>query len=84
MKLMVIIFVVLDICQTQALQNRAEIKYSNSYSANGTNRQEGIKFFPVNEAQNFQEALFTYMKGMNKILEFSHSMQDLNNNLANE
>ena len=70
-KLMAVVFVVLAICQIQALPtngNGVEIEFSEDSNIGPpqfappqvTNREQKIEFLQDNEAQNLEEALFTY------------------------
>ena len=92
MELLLAVFMALSIGQTQAFPtagNNVEITFSedsNVSPSNGANRNN-IDFWEQNEAQNIEEALFTYtqlLKGMNEKSGIQPFIEDLSNELAKE
>ena len=88
-ELLLAVFMALPISQTQAFPtagNDVKISFSedsNVNPSNGANRQN-IEFLEQNEAENIEEALFTYtqlLKGMN---EKSESSNELANEQSND
>ena len=92
MELLLAVFMALSIGQTQAFPtagNNVEITFSedsNVSPSNGANRNN-IDFWEQNEAQNIEEALYTYtqlLKGMNEKSGIQPFIEDLSNELAKE